>query len=152
MKKTIKLTESDLTRIVRQILKEEECLSPPEWLMNFKIDGKLGKSDCTNWNWRASDYLFVWISLKDNLLSVTTATDLDETSKEAITTAMGSQPKTKSTTLSWTKNFTSSEEGGDLNTVLNGLQGHIPWISTLQEAYRRLTESIMRNKMHKRFR
>jgi hypothetical protein len=152
MKKIIRLTESDLTRLVRQILKEEECLSPPDWLMKFEIDGKLGKSDCTNWNWRASDYLFVWISLKDNLLSVTTAKDLDETSKEAITTAMGSQPKTKSTTFSWTKNFTSSEEGGDLNTVLNGLQGHIPWISTLQEAYRRLTESIMRNKMRKRFR
>jgi UDP-N-acetylmuramate-alanine ligase len=76
--------------------------------------------------------------------ALTTELELDETSKKTISSAMGTQPKTKSTTLYWSKTFMSSEAGGDLNRKLNGLQGQIPWISTLQEIYRRLTESIRR--------
>jgi hypothetical protein len=146
-----RLTERDLSRIVRRVIKEEECTAPPEWLMNFKIDGKVGTSDCSNWNWRASEILFVWISLKDKMLSVTTELDLDETSKEEITAAMGVQPKTKLKTLNWVKTFSSSEEGGDLNITLNGLQGNIPWMSMLNEMdIRRIVRRVIKeNKIFK---
>ena len=137
MKKIVRLTESDLVRLVKRVIREGECIAPPEWLMSYTIDGKKGKSDCSNWNWRATDYLFVWVSIKDKMLTVTTDLELDETSKNAISTAMGVEPKKREGKLNWVKNFTSFEEGGDLNRMLDGLQGHIPWISTLRESYRR---------------
>ena len=76
------------------------------------------------------------------MLSLTTELELDENSKNSISSAMGTQPKTKSTTLNWSKTFMSSEEGGDLNKTLNGLQGQIPWMSSLNESY--LTRMIRR--------
>ena len=131
MKRIIRLTESDLTRIVKRVIKEGECVEPPQWLLSYKINNKLGKSDCSNWEWRKDTYTFLWISLKDKLLILSVSPDdaLLNTFKPIL-----GDPKITEKYYTFKYNFSNQESGGDLNRVLDKLQGKIPWISQLKES------------------
>ena len=130
MKRTIRLTESDLARIIKRIIKEEECVAPPQWLQDYTIDGKKGKTDCSNWSWRKDDmqFLYVFISKEgDHELNLSVAVaDIPEVGDgvQKLTNIFGSEPKIKDNGKYYffSTGFESLEEGGDLNQLLNNLQ------------------------------
>lgn len=50
MKKIIKLTESDLTRIIKRIINEEQCLEPPQILLDYEIGSSKFKYTCNTYH------------------------------------------------------------------------------------------------------
>jgi hypothetical protein len=153
MKRTIRLTESDLTRIIKRIIKEEECIAPPQWLQDYTIDGKKGKTDCSNWSWRKDDmqFLYVFISMEgDHELNLSVAVaDIPEEGGgvQKLTNIFGSEPKIKQNGKYYffSAGFESLEEGGDLNQLLDNLQGKVAWMESLQERYlRNLMKKVIR--------
>jgi hypothetical protein len=124
MKKIIRLTESDLTRIIRQIIKEEECLETPKWLKNFKIGQKEMSVVCHYLTWYSNDYnegrgFKVLVDLEKPELAVTVCS-MDDTLGALKSISGGKQETNKSNGCpEFIYTFSNSEEGGDLNDMLD---------------------------------
>jgi len=146
-----RLTERDLSRIVKRVVNEEECLSPPSWLETYKIDGRLGKQQCSNWEWRdkRDDNKFLWISFNQGFFALGIYSDsvTDEELEELLDIfGMSETESGEDDTYRFQYNFSDTEEGGDLNQKLDELQGgKIPWISTFNESYiRKMIKRIVK--------
>jgi hypothetical protein len=141
----IRLTESELIRLVKRIIKEEECSAPPQWLMDYQLDGKLGKSDCSNWEWRKDTYTFLWVSPKDKILILSISpNEIEEEQLNELKQIFG-EPKITEKYYTFKSTFSDPEDGGDLNQTLDKLQGKIPWLTSLNESnIRRIVKKIFR--------
>ena len=140
MKKIIRLTESDLTRIVRQIIKEEECLETPKWLESFTIGQSKMSVVCNYLTWRYPedrDYeeggFKVLVDLKNMKLEVTVCKmddildDLESILGKPGMNEMKGCPE-------FIYEFSDSEENGDLNDVLDEIKDILS-VNQLKEAY-----------------
>jgi len=113
------------------IIMEEQCAAPPQWLMDYQLDGKLGKSDCSNWEWRKDTYTFLWVSPKDKILILSTSpNEIEEEQLNELKQIFGA-PKITEKYYTFKYTFSNQEDGGDLNQTLDRLQGKIPWIASL---------------------
>jgi hypothetical protein len=150
MKRIIRLTESDLTRIVKRIIMEEQCSAPPQWLMNYQLDGKLGKAECSNWEWRKDTYTFLFINPKVKILILSiNPNEIEEDQLNELKQIFG-EPKITEKYYTFKYTFSNQEDGGDLNQTLDRLQGKVPWISSLNESdIRRILENAF-TKMRRR--
>jgi len=140
MKRIIRLTESDLTRIVRQIIKEEECLETPKWLENFTIGQSKMSVVCNYLTWRYpedSDYeeggFRVLVDLNKMKLEVTVCKMDDILIKlESILGKPGMNEWKGCPEFIY--EFSDSEENGDLNDVLDEIKDILS-VNQLKEAY-----------------
>ena len=150
MKRIIRLTESDLTRIVKRIIMEEQCSAPPQWLMNYQLDGKLGKGECSNWEWRKDTYTFLFINPKVKILILSiNPNEIEEDQLNELKQIFG-EPKITEKYYTFKYTFSNQEDGGDLNQTLDKLQGKVPWIASLNESdIRRILENAF-TKMRRR--
>ena len=151
MRRTIRLTERDLSRLVRRIIMEEQCSAPPQWLMNYRLDGKLGKSDCSNWEWRKDTYTFLWVNPKGKILILSiNPNEIEEGQLNELKQIFG-EPKITEKYYTFKYTFSNQEDGGDLNQTLDKLQGKVPWIASLNESdIRRIVkQSILENDFNK---
>ena len=129
MEKIVRLTENDLKRIVRQIIKEEECLETPEWLENFIIGRSKMNVVCNYLTWYSDGYddgsevgFKVLVGLDKMNLEVTVCS-MDDTlvNLESILGIPGTNPSNGCPEFKY--KFSSSEENGDLNSMLDKIKG-----------------------------
>ena len=118
------------------IIMEEQCAAPPNWLETYKIDGKLGKQSCSNWEWRdkIDGNKFLWISFTQGFFALGIYSDsvTDEELQELLNIfGMSEIEPGEDDSYRFQYNFSNTEEGGDLNQKLDKLQGKIPWIASL---------------------
>ena len=143
MKRIIRLTESDLTRIVRQIIKEEECLETPKWLENFTIGQSKMNVVCSYLTWYSDGYndgsevgFKVLVDLDKMQLEVTVCS-MDDTLDDLESILLGRPGTNPSNGCPEFKyKFSSSEENGDLNGMLDKIKGILS-SDQLKESYRR---------------
>jgi hypothetical protein len=120
------------------LIMEEQCAAPPQWLMDYQLDGKLGKSDCSNWSWRKDTYTFLFINPIGKILILSiNPNELEkcsccggETQLNELKQIFG-EPKITEKYYTFKYTFSNQEDGGDLNQTLDRLQGKIPWIASL---------------------
>jgi len=123
------------------LILEEECKASPDWLSRYQIDGKTGKPQCSNWDWRiaepgSDDSLeYLWINFNSGFLALgILSNSVDEAQLQELLQLFGmtaAQPDGDGN-FRFQYNFTDSESGGDLNQQLDRLQGgKIPWIQKL---------------------
>jgi len=127
MKRIVRLTESDLTRIVRRVIKEEECLETPKWLVNFTIGQSKMSVVCNYLTWYSKDYnegsgFKVLVDLEKTELAVTVCS-MDGTLgglKSISGGKKGTNPSNECPEFIYT--FSNSKENGDLNRMLDNIK------------------------------
>lgn len=144
MKKIVRLTENDLIRLVKRVISEtidSNCSKPVDWLLNYKIGGKLGKQECSEFRWDKNTYEFLAIQLRDQMVFLSISVeDIDEDKAQELANLFKmSTPKLVhfKKYYSFGMEYTSAEQGGDLNNLLNSLQGKIPFLSSTNESFLR---------------
>jgi hypothetical protein len=151
MSKIIRLTESQFTTIIKKVIKEQyssSCVIPPDWLSNYTIDGKYGNNSCSSWRWGDTTtigaLIFLDIRFKDQKLYLSMDLDTDEEIIEEITKIFRMKQATiKEGNYYWFYDFQAlpvpnsnqplPPKNGDLNQILDKLQGKIPWIKDLKD-------------------
>jgi len=127
MKRIVRLTESDLTRIVRRVIKEEECLETPKWLVNFTIGQSKMNVVCNYLTWYSKDYdegsgFKVLVDLEKTELAVTVCS-MDDTLGGLKSISGGKQETNPSNECpEFIYTFSNSKENGDLNRMLDNIK------------------------------
>ena len=144
MKRIIRLTESDLTRIVRRVLKEEECLEPPKWLQDFTFGQAKMDVICSYLTWHSNGYndnrdetpgFKVLVDLRKMELEVTIMS-MDDI-LEDLEDILG-EPKESPFGLPLFKyEYRDEEDGGDLYHTLYNIREILLSSNNLKESYRR---------------
>ena len=147
MKRIIRLTESDLTRIVRRVLKEEECLGlePPKWLQDFTFGQAKMDVICDYLTWHSDGYndnsdetpgFKVLVDLRKMELEVTIMS-MDDI-LEDLEDILGEPKESPTFGLPLFKyEFSDEENNGDLYQTLYGIRKILLSSNNLKESYRR---------------